>query len=362
MTRKIVTIQYLRGLAALLVLASHALLYPLVSEPLAFGRLGWLGVILFFVISGFIMVTVTAGARFDPLQFMRRRIERIVPLYWAFTLIAAALAFFAPQMFKTTVFDLGQLLLSLAFVPFHNPASGGIHPLYKLGWTLNYEMYFYACFALLAMVPVRARLIGMTAAYLGLAVIGMVWHPESAIGQFYTSYMPLAFIAGAWLGLAHLEGWLRGLSLPLTTLGAICALIGLMEGFAWDAGTVEDVPAFVGLLVFALGTLGLFVRLEPYLPRLRIMERIGDASYSIYLVHIFAVALIAGLGLRVLGEEVSGPGLMAIAGLSILGGVLMGLVIYRFVEKPIMNWFRNRSAEQRARLAANAVDHGNQAV
>lgn len=268
MTRKIVTIQYLRGLAALLVLASHALLYPLVSEPLAFGRLGWLGVILFFVISGFIMVTVTAGARFDPLQFMRRRIERIVPL----------------------------------------------------------------------------------------------WHPESAIGQFYTSYMPLAFIAGAWLGLAHLEGWLRGLSLPLTTLGAICALIGLMEGFAWDVGTVEDVPAFVGLLVFALGTLGLFVRLEPYLPRLRIMERIGDASYSIYLVHIFAVALIAGLGLRVLGEEVSGPGLMAIAGLSILGGVLMGLVIYRFVEKPIMNWFRNRSAEQRARLAANAVDHGNQAV
>src|SRR5690606_15744092 len=92
MTSKIVTVQYLRGLAALLVLASHALLYPLVSQPLVYGRLGWLGVILFFVISGFIMVTVTESGRFDPIGFMRRRVQRIVPLYWAFTLVAAALA------------------------------------------------------------------------------------------------------------------------------------------------------------------------------------------------------------------------------------------------------------------------------
>src|SRR6218665_2165317 len=96
MRQKFLTIQYLRGFAAMLVLASHALLYPLMGEHIAFGRLGWLGVILFFVISGFIMVAVTGEGRFSPLDFLRRRFIRIVPMYWGATLIAAALPPFPP--------------------------------------------------------------------------------------------------------------------------------------------------------------------------------------------------------------------------------------------------------------------------
>lgn len=142
MREKFLTIQYLRGLAAALVLASHALLYPLVEPDLGFGRLGWLGVILFFVISGFIMVTVTGESRFSARDFLRRRFIRVVPMYWAATLIAALLALAVPHLFKTTVYDTGEVVLSLLFIPFYNPASGGIHPLYKLGWTLNYEVFF----------------------------------------------------------------------------------------------------------------------------------------------------------------------------------------------------------------------------
>jgi exopolysaccharide production protein ExoZ len=361
MTSKIVTIQYLRGLAALLVLASHALLYPLLSQPLVYGRLGWLGVILFFVISGFIMVTVTAGGRFEGLKFLRRRVQRVVPLYWVFTLVAAALALIAPQLFKTTVFDGQQLLLSLAFVPFYNPASHGIHPLYKLGWTLNYEMFFYVSFALLAMVTVRRRVMALTIAYLGLAIVGQVWAPEGAIAQFYTSYMPLAFIAGAWLGLAYIEGRLARISSAMTGLVGALALVGIVEGFSWGGEAVEEIAAFAGFLAFAIGAVALFVRYDGKVPRFALMERTGDASYSIYLAHIFAVALVAGVWLRLFGADGPGSGL-AITGLSILGGVGIGLVLYRFLEKPLLDWFRRRSVDQRARLAANAVDHGNQTI
>ncbi|MEQ9637764.1 MAG: hypothetical protein RLW68_16990 [Devosia marina] len=58
MTRRFGSIQYLRGLATTLVVASHAFLYPLIDEPMLYGRWGWLGVILFFVISGFTIVVV----------------------------------------------------------------------------------------------------------------------------------------------------------------------------------------------------------------------------------------------------------------------------------------------------------------
>ena len=336
MSSKITSIQTLRACAAILVLASHALLYPLAEQSLAFGRLGWLGVILFFVVSGFIMVAVTGPGRFEAGQFLRRRVLRVVPLYWGFTLMAALLALVLPEIFKTTVFDGEQLLLSLAFIPFYNPASHGLHPLYKLGWTLNYEMFFYVSFALLAVLQARQRVLVLTIAYIALTLTGLLLHPENAIPAFYTSYMPLAFVAGAWLGLAHIEGRLsripRGLLLPLLAIG----LAGLAEGFWLDRGIVEDESAFLGFLAFACAAVALFVGLEGHLPRMTWLERLGDASYSIYLVHIFAVAAVAGLLLKVLEPGnwivVSGAIVLAIG-----AGLALGLVLYTLVERPLMS-------------------------
>ncbi|WP_193336536.1 acyltransferase family protein [Devosia beringensis] len=335
MRHRFLTIQYLRGLAAMLVLASHALLYPLVGEHLGYGRLGWLGVILFFVISGFIMVVVTGEERFSARDFLRRRFIRVVPLYWIATLLAAALAFAAPQLFKTTVYDGTQLLLSLLFIPFYNPASGGLHPLYKLGWTLNYEMFFYVCFALLGFLRVGPRVLWLTLAFTGLAGLGLLLQPQAAIPQFYTSFMPLAFCAGAWLGLATLRGTLGRLSRQVTAAIAVLGLAALVEGFVWDRHLVEDGGAFVGLLVFAAALVLLAVRLEPRLKRLALFEQIGDASYSIYLSHIYVVAILSGIAFKLLD-----PGNLlvdlAIAALTLAGGVAVGWVLYRRVEQPLL--------------------------
>lgn len=343
MSSKIVSIQYLRGLAALLVLASHALLYPLVEQPLAYGRMGWLGVILFFVVSGFIMVTVTDKGRFDPAAFMRRRLLRVVPLYWAFTVLAAVLALLAPHMFKTTVFDAQQLALSLVFVPFYNPTSHGLHPLYKLGWTLNYEMFFYVSFALLAMLSARGRVISLTLGFAGLAAAGAIFVPQGAFIQFYTSFLPLAFVAGAWLGLLHIEGRLMRLSPAVVGVMAAFGLAGLVVGFA-HIGIVEDRVAFIGFLAFAASAIAILLRTDALVPRIAWLERVGDASYSVYLVHIFAVALLAGLGLRLMGAE--WPGAVAVVTmLAIIGGIAMGLLLYQFVEKPLQRRLRHLVSE-----------------
>ncbi|MGV8854330.1 MAG: acyltransferase family protein [Devosia sp.] len=336
MRHKFHTIQYLRGFAAMLVLASHALLYPLIEHDRGFGRLGWLGVILFFVISGFIMVAVTGEGRFSAGDFLRRRVIRVVPLYWMATLLAAALALLAPQLFKTTVYDGTQLVLSLLFIPFHNAASGGIHPLYKLGWTLNYEMFFYVCFALLAFLGMGARVIWLTIAFAGLMVLGLLLQPQAAIPMFYTSFMPMAFCAGAWLGLATVRGKLAALP-PYVLYGvAAIGLVALVQGFAWGQGAlVEDGFAFIGLLVFAATLVLLAERFDPQLQPIALLERIGDASYSIYLSHIYVVAILCDLAFRFLDRgNMVADYLVAI--LAIVVGVAVGWGLYGWVERPTL--------------------------
>jgi len=354
MRHKFISIQYLRGLAAMLVLASHALLYPLADEQLGFGRLGWLGVILFFAISGFIMVAVTGEGRFRPLDFLRRRAIRIVPMYWGATLLAAVLALTVPQIFKTTVYDGTELVMSLLFIPFYNPVSGGIHPLYKLGWTLNYEVFFYVCFALLAFLGATARVVWLTIAFVALAIIGLVFQPQGAIPQFYTSFVPLAFCAGAWIGLATLRGGLA--AMPVHWLYGVLALgaAGLAEGFFWDRGLVEDGAAFLGFAVFAVALMVMGLRLEPTMPRIRLLERIGDASYSIYLVHIYEVAILAGVAFLVLDRtNIWADYLVAAA--SIVGGTMVGLVLFALVEQPLLRKLSRRSAKVNAEMAAKPV-------
>lgn len=347
MGQKFITIQYLRGLAAILVLASHALLYPLIEHDLTYGRLGWLGVILFFVISGFIMVAVTGEGKFSALDFLRRRFVRVVPMYWAATLLAAALALFAPQLFKTTVYDGAELVMSLLFIPFYNPVSEGIHPLYKLGWTLNYEVFFYVCFALLAFLGAGARVVWLTLAFTALAVIGALFAPQPAIPQFYTSFMPLAFCAGAWLGLATLRGRVGALPQKAIYAVAVIGLAALVEGFAFDRGVVEDGLAFVGFVIFASALVLLAIRFEAVLPRVALLERIGDASYSIYLVHIYEVAVLSGLAFKLLDPA----NLWAdyfVAIVSIIGGTVAGLVVYELVEKPVLRFFSGLFLPKRA--------------
>lgn len=356
MRQKFISIQYLRGLAAVLVLASHALLYPLVEHDLFYGRLGWLGVILFFVISGFIMVAVTGEGRFSALDFLRRRFIRIVPMYWGATLIAAALALLVPNLFKTTVYDTGQLILSLFFIPFYNPVSGSIHPLYKLGWTLNYEVFFYVCFALLAFLGAQARVIWLTVAFAAMSLIGALFQPEPAIAKFYTTFMPLAFCAGAWLGLATLRGGIE--KLPTGAIAVIMALglLGLVEGFWLNrGGLVEDGLAFVGFVAFASGLVLLAIRFEASLPRVKLFELIGDASYSIYLVHIYEVAILSGIAFRMLD-----PGdLWAdyfVALVSIAGGTLAGILVYRWVEQPALRFFNGIFGKPRPKPVPAAAE------
>src|SRR5947209_976295 len=121
-------IQYLRGIAALGVVAFHAAL----TAGVPF-RMGAFGVDIFFVISGFLMVAITnVNSRQAP--FLRDRIVRVVPLYWIATLVV----YLADRRYTSGP---DQLVSSLMFIPRgHSADAPWFFPVLNVGWTLNYEM------------------------------------------------------------------------------------------------------------------------------------------------------------------------------------------------------------------------------
>jgi exopolysaccharide production protein ExoZ len=113
-------------------------------DPARVDHVGAAGVDLFFVISGFIMaMIVDRSGPFDGKQFWIRRIARVVPAYWAITLFVFALALVMPSLFQSTEASLAHLIVSMAFLAF-DTGAGFTGPLMVVGWTLNYEMFFYA--------------------------------------------------------------------------------------------------------------------------------------------------------------------------------------------------------------------------
>jgi len=339
------SIQHLRALAAIGVLVFHAA----DRTGWAFG-VGGAGVDVFFVISGLIMWVISARRPPTPGDFLRRRAARIVPLYWLVTMGLAGAWLAAPGLFPNLKPTPEHVIQSLLFVPHLDP-DGVAAPLVAPGWTLNYEVFFYLVFALVLAAPGRMR-IGLLTAILGaLALVGLVLRPEHPIAAAWTSPLLLEFLAGVWLG----KAWTAGRTPSAAVSGLLLALgVAALTGVALSGIDVEPLRVFLwggpALLIVA-GALGLEAHgLAPRWPALRFL---GDASYSIYLVH--ALAISAALRLGGLLGVAAGPALLAFC---IAVGVAAGVACYLVVERPLLMVFQPRSARGPAAVARPAACPG----
>ena len=192
-------VQYLRAAAALVVVFYHVSVLSQKTwglDPDRIDYVGAAGVDLFFVISGFVMAMIVArpGA-FDGREFWIRRIARVVPAYWVITFVVFALALAMPSLFSSTTADLPSLVTSLFFVALDH-GDGDTVPLLVVGWTLNYEIFFYACVALTAGLFADRRLIGASILMICLVAAGLWLKPENPSLVFYTDPILLEFVFG----------------------------------------------------------------------------------------------------------------------------------------------------------------------
>ena len=286
----LLSLQYLRGIAALMVICVHLQtqlerIAPTGTWP------DWTatGVDIFFVLSGYLMWATTAGRAQTPLEFWRRRIVRIVPLYWLLTTLVVAVMLAAPQALQSTRFDWLNVLGSYLFF-FAPGSSGRLEPVLVVGWTLNYEMLFYAVYGAALALPVAWRFGATAGAIVALVACGMGGWAASPLAQRYTDSIMLDFLYGmliarcwsrlpAWRG----GGWLGVVWLLLGFLG-LALLWGLPAGWR---GVGSGIPA--ALVVAG----GLLLERSGGLPTLPSLQALGDRSYSLYLSHPIVLSAFA---------------------------------------------------------------------
>jgi len=316
----LVSVQALRAVAATAVLLFHVHLVPL----------GFAGVDVFFVLSGLIMGMV--GVKERPGVFMRRRVARIVPLYWAVTLAMCGLA--GLGLLRNFRFDAESLVKSLLFVPFRN-GDGELFPLVVPGWTLNFEMMFYAVFALL--LPTGRVREWALVVLLALGAVGAMVAFRNPVLATYTSPLLFEFAGGLALSLGNPLDRLPG-RLPQWGGMALLAygVIGFVL-FAWLGDlSVQGLPRVLLLGGPALALVAGALAIEragawPDIPGARLL---GDASYSLYLTHGIVLAGVALVAHKLGGGQV----LEVVVGIG--AAVVVAIATYRWFERPVTRLLR----------------------
>lgn len=327
-------IQYLRGIAAMMVVVFHL---TIGLERMGYRADGLIGVSggvdIFFIISGFVMWMTTRTRAIGPVAFWHKRIQRIVPLYWLVTTAMLAILLVAPSLLHTSSFDLGHVILSYLFIAARNPGKPAIEPLVFAGWTLNYEMFFYLVFGLALLLRPMWRLVVVAAFFVLLVAIGFAARfPAPSVPNFYTSTIMLEFVGGLFLGeWVHRRGSARLMPAPLAilfVLGGFAAMLPVRD-------TAQEMRWILfGLPSFAIVAGSLALEGHGLVRRWRALLALGDASYSLYLTQLMAMS-----GFLVVWDRLHIPVNVATAAIFCLFdmtvAVAVGLIVHRLVERPI---------------------------
>jgi peptidoglycan/LPS O-acetylase OafA/YrhL len=320
-SKSLANIQALRAIAACLVIFQHIQIVTL----------GSFGVDIFFVISGFVIAYV--GVNETPQAFIRKRIFRIVPLYWLGTFAVFAVAAVAPKLLNSTTTNVVDLVKSLFFIPYVK-GNGLTHPVLFLGWTLNYEVLFYAIFAVALWFGSKVAPIIATMMILALVIVGMTFPIEAEPFRFWTRPITLEFLFGVWI----FVGWHKGIRIRIAPEFAIAIGAVLLAFMGWEQATSG--PNFVELLSFGIPAAAIVVLALSCEGKIRIpllLLAAGDASYSLYLFHPYLVEPMQRMVAHVMSNPIvtmlALPFIFAVA-------VAFALLCYRIIERPSNLWLR----------------------
>ncbi|WP_084788640.1 acyltransferase [Bradyrhizobium sp. Cp5.3] len=332
---KLLSIQYLRAFAAFGVVAFHA-------QGFTYGRtlvIGSAGVDVFFVVSGFVMWTVTAYRTQAPTDFFLNRMVRIVPMYWFVTLSFVFAAMVFPILFPRLVVSTTHTLASLFFVPMRSPSDGEIWPVVVPGWTLNYEMFFYAVFAMALVLENTTRLVFLAAVFLVLTLIGRLYTGGSPLIVFYTAPIVLEFPAGVLLGRAFEQD-----RLPQLRWGYISLTAGLLLLFVSVRFEIDSPRAMVwGIPAFLLVAGAVIIEKNRSVPLVPALAVLGDASYSVYLTHTLTISAI--------GKFKAHFNPLSFFAASLVLSALIGVAAWRLFERPLAEFLKPRRRVQQPHFA-----------
>jgi peptidoglycan/LPS O-acetylase OafA/YrhL len=360
------SIQALRAFAALCVVVFHsglALSHPgipalawLTTHVI---KRGYVGVDMFFVISGFIIAWVAIlGPKGPepPGEFLIKRVFRMGPPYWLMSVLHSA---------WLNPVSTSALLTSLAFMPLANADAPYLgYPALYVGWSLNYEAFFYALCALGLLLFGRRALWLVALALFTTTIIVPFWHSgvvhrdpaalytwASPVQAMAANPLVLEFLLGAglaWLYAAHRQRLTPTIARGLAAIGVAAFIISVLAPIPKFDALGRGLPA--GALLAGLVAMEHCGKLR--VPRTAVW--LGELSFALYLVHpsvIEATHRLAG----VLPPEWIGAQLMLFA-VNLALTLAIAMMLHRYVERPsialgrrLVEWTRMRQHAWRAR-------------
>ncbi|HXO75802.1 MAG TPA: acyltransferase [Puia sp.] len=354
MNKNLPWLQVARGIAALIVVCHHLTaaehFYFSVNIFSGLFTPGWNAVDFFFVLSGFIIYYIHArdlGHRERWKRYITKRLVRIYPIYWvvAFLFLALVVAGNSNgQVSRSEVSDVfhqpAYLLKCLLLIP--QTAT----PFCYVSWSLCFEVFFYLVFGLGILIGKRALWI-LPILFFGLNIAQLL-SPAIFNGNYWAGFLSanyhLEFLLGmlvAWchrmIPEAHAARWgVRWLWFPGLLLFALTWQGSLVNETVFGKYSVYSRLGYgsgAALIILAIARME-EIRSNGFN---RFLLLLGDASYSLYLIHTLLLAVLFKLFIRL---GIHGQSAWVCVLLFVLSGflcVLTGIAMHLKIEKPLLS-------------------------
>jgi exopolysaccharide production protein ExoZ len=334
-------LQVLRAFAAGTVVVHHASgVGPRQSWYGEWGG-GAAGVDIFFIISGFIMAYSSPGIMRNARPgwtFLKRRAERIYPVYWVLTTLKVVIALVVPTVIGIGLGSPTHILSSYLLLPL-GPGSAGLLPILVWGWTLMFEMLFYLLYAFALGLSIKPLII--ITPVLGVLAGCAFWRqPISMPFSGYVDPIVLEFLYGMVLFEVYVWWQKRDRRLSqlfiwsLLTLGLCLMFVSRNQEFKLLRPFVWGIPA----LMITMSALLLEQKFGRSVPKL--LLQCGNESYALYLTHVFVLSAGATFYSRMHWERGALASTYPLIAISF--SYIAAHFVYIYVEQPFIVFFRGK--------------------
>jgi len=347
----------LRGVAVLVVLAYHLgggsnsphRIVHYIGEGV---KAGWIGVTLFFILSGFLITGILWDTKGDShwwRNFYLRRTLRILPLYYLSLLLVLITAFYQGtfHLAATRVWSTALFLQNFPGIPKRNMLFPGSTLILRQFWSLAVEEQFYLLWPFLLLIPKsRKGALRLCAAtfLLSLAVRLGVWTLCAAPDNF-VALLPVRageMAAGAWLAIAYRDSlWTRlqpwALRLAAGGILGYC-LTSLLNGGAADTGRLQMTVGLASLTIGLSGVLMLCLaegRIAAFFS-MPLLRWLGGISYGVYIYQLLLMPYFEAWTER-LTHTTGGNAFLAVRALvTTVLTLVISWVSYHYFESPFL--------------------------
>lgn len=340
----IIGLQYLRGIAALMVVFIHAKVAVnhfvpstrLILPDQGFVQFGKYGVDIFFVISGMVMyITIGKCMRSDRGigDFIIKRLIRVAPAFWM-SLLLYAIALMVTGKIPDDAF---RKFVTSAMFLFYPSESWKAETIYAISWTLNFEVYFYMSLALMCCIFGKYGRVATGVLFCTYTFLFYNWGSLNFIQRLFFSPIHLEFIFGMICGYVYQKKILQNIKLSV-----LCFAVGLfliVGTNVWGVGDERIIYVGVPSLLCVLGAINISFNEKSFVHKA--LMKLGDASYSIYLIHTISFIVLSTF-LRCIGYKITNyTGTIILYAAMIIFALITSMIFSYYLEKPVIRLLTN---------------------